>query len=401
MANQIWYPTIKQLSKNQDYCNNIYKYIVVSRPKWSQRQDKYIKEYTFFKNHKDILNMVNSTEEKFKRYDEVTLSYTPQKFKYDIDLKIKEFEKYKEQGIISENTIEEFINTIIKNLLGLTKYTITEILNLPPIIENDIVICSTKNPLKKSIHIIFNGFYFENHVQAKRFYDYVIYKYLEIYNEIPSNILKEIVDSAVYKSTQNFRIINCSKPGQENIKKLQTNHNELDTFITFIRPEDKLIDDILLHSLPSIYNKNKNFTSYNNKPVNKSELTDLLNVILVADSYQEWYTVGQTIYNIYYENGKTNEDYYLNIFHNYSMKSEKYDEDEVTNHWNNLKYNDNLENKLTIHTLRHIAKQQNPNKYWDWYNEYYSLSYENNEENDYEFLHNSKIEYPTKSYNNY
>ena len=151
MANQIWYPTIKQLSKNQDYCNNIYKYIVVSRPKWSQRQDKYIKEYTFFKNHKDILNMVNSTEEKFKRYDEVTLSYTPQKFKYDIDLKIKEFEKYKEQGIISENTIEEFINTIIKNLLGLTKYTITEILNLPPIIENDIVICSTKNPLKKSI----------------------------------------------------------------------------------------------------------------------------------------------------------------------------------------------------------------------------------------------------------
>ena len=64
------------------------------------------------------------------------------------------------------------------------------------------------------------------------------------------------------------------------------------------------------------------------------------------------------------------------------MKSEKYDEDEVTNHWNNLKYNDNLENKLTIHTLRHIAKQQNPNKYWDWYNEYYSLSYENNEENE-------------------
>ena len=120
---------------------------------------------------------------------------------------------------------------------------------------------------------------------------------------------------------------------------------------------------------PITENKKTEDTTEENKIM---ELVDILDVWRV-NNYNQWYNIGQTIYNI-------NKDY-INIFDAFSKKSEKhYNIKEIYSKWNEYKKPiGNGKINLTIGTLRDNAHKDNPELYKKWclkYGHNTKISYE-------------------------
>ena len=99
----------------------------------------------------------------------------------------------------------------------------------------------------------------------------------------------------------------------------------------------------------------------NKKKASKDEIVDLINLLQPqrATNYDDWIKIGIILYNELEEKGRE-------IFHDFSQWCEKkYDENECDKKYDSFK--NEKENKLTIGTLKLLAKEDSPAEYAELY----------------------------------
>ena len=103
----------------------------------------------------------------------------------------------------------------------------------------------------------------------------------------------------------------------------------------------------------------------NNLDENDNKILELVNILNVwrADDYNNWFNVGRCLFNTNFE--------YINIFNEFSKKSNKYDSSKIIKTWADYKkYNKKADKALTLGTLRFYANEDNQEDYIKWCSKY-------------------------------
>ena len=104
-----------------------------------------------------------------------------------------------------------------------------------------ILVFDSSTESKWSYHIVVDGVYLKTHKELEVFYQRVVSKLDEPF--------RKVVDSSVYKSVQQFRIVGCQKFGKENKKKFDKELSYRFTFPTTYRTEIAKFNYMLSTSL--------------------------------------------------------------------------------------------------------------------------------------------------------
>jgi len=102
------------------------------------------------------------------------------------------------------------IKTAITAAFAKLYYGKVDILDLPANVEENLLVFDSLDHTKFSRHIIIPGVHVENHMEAKAFAN-------EVVNFLDEK-LRPVVDLAVYKSLQNFRLFKNRKVGSPRVK---------------------------------------------------------------------------------------------------------------------------------------------------------------------------------------
>lgn len=229
------------------------------------------RKYTVFKDHISFKSYQEKINERENCFYEIILEKKYRKPYFDIDLDIENNED------INEKLIIENLKLSIKTLIE----------------DSIILIYSSHTEKKLSFHIIINNYYFVNHEECKNFYDKII--------EIIDEKYQKFVDNSVYKTIQQFRILNSHKYNRDNKKIFREDLSE-----NFIIPDKykkfpaglnnyllqtSLISNTAGAKYLSGYNiiKNNKSTTLNKGFGSTSDLEDVLNIfysIYSADIFQ-------------------------------------------------------------------------------------------------------------------
>lgn len=148
------------------------------------------RRYTIFKDHLHFKTFQERINENENCFYEIVLEKQFRKPYFDIDF-----------HITTLNNKEELEKDIIENLKS----------SLSKLLEDAIILIYSSHTEKKlSFHVIINNYYFTNHEECKNFYDKTIENIKEEY--------REYFDSSVYKTVQQFRILNSHKYEKDNKK---------------------------------------------------------------------------------------------------------------------------------------------------------------------------------------
>jgi P4 family phage/plasmid primase-like protien len=217
---------------------------------------------------------------------------------------------------------------------------------------------------KKSYHIIFEGRHFTSRTNIKKFIeDQVQPKFKELFD-------KKIIDTSVYGNLC-FRMLMCAKRDETPKRPLYLLNTS--AFLTDLREEIIPMEDVTFDMFrktcitcidPSseVYNykqidKKKETNKkvhlindgdiYSDKEIIKKYL-DILDPDRYND-YSKWIKIGFILHSINRE--------YLDLWHYFSSKYEKYDEVETALKWDSF---ENSEYIYTIHNLMYLARLDNP-----------------------------------------
>lgn len=205
----------KYIDKNKDYIvekkNDMNKNI---------QNDRENHLFAIFDSYVAFFKYKNLFEENEQNFFETILGAVPQKPKFDIDIEYDKYKKYTGKNG-NESDFENLIGSLGENIKN---SVINESINLlqecgkSVNINTDICIYTSHGCKKRSYHIVINRKYHMDNQEAKIF----------------SNLVKErveeknkgfglFIDSSVYSSTQQFRIVGCQKPGSNRPKKFEEN----------------------------------------------------------------------------------------------------------------------------------------------------------------------------------
>ena len=173
-----------------------------------KREEKMIRKYALFKTHLDFYLFYRSLRS--KEFHEIIVGDSPQKSRFDIDLKRSELP-------IGADLIS-YGNTIVTRLLEATAQILSQEYQLK-LAADEIIVCQSHGPDKFSVHIILN-LYHNSNQEAKHFFWQVI----KSCPELSKATEKGIIDQAVYNSLGSLRIIGSSKAGVR-VKKLSQSFN--------------------------------------------------------------------------------------------------------------------------------------------------------------------------------
>lgn len=98
---------------------------------------------------------------------------------------------------------------------------------------------------------------------------------------------------------------------------------------------------------------------------NEQKILELINILNIwrADDYNNWFNVGRCLFNTNIE--------YINIFNEFSKKSNKYEPSKIIKTWADYKkYNKKHDKALTLGTLRFYANEDNQEDYLKWCSKY-------------------------------
>lgn len=182
--------------------------------------------FTVFDDINSAITFINSIKKEERSFHEVILKESPQKLKFDIDIS-KDDENFSSK---KEDILERFL-AALHNAFS-TLYGIDLIGDGN---GDCIVICDSCRTDKISYHIIINNFHVESAVEAAYFTSF-----------LDKLLPAKIMDLAVNKSIQNFRIVGCIKLGAgiSSIKTIKTKNKWYDSIITFITDESILLPPI-------------------------------------------------------------------------------------------------------------------------------------------------------------
>lgn len=157
-------------------------------------QDQRTRRYALFRDvesFEKLLSQIRPTDQHF--YE--VIGSRGQKPHFDIDIDLEEVQ-------ISSVGLLKSLIMVIRQVLEEEGVIIG---------KNNILVYSSNGEKKESYHLIIDGYYHSDNIQAYHFYQRVVQK-------IPFRYRK-VVDGSVYKIIQQFRLLGSSKEGSNRIKK--------------------------------------------------------------------------------------------------------------------------------------------------------------------------------------
>ncbi|ARF07962.1 superfamily II helicase [Catovirus CTV1] len=308
---------------------------------------------------------------------------------------------------------ETIIDKIIKDIIAIfkTKYRLT-------LEENDVIVSEShkyddkKEIIKYSWHIIISPLKYNYVYQHNRFGNEntacdLLYHLFEM-----NKLYIEIIDMSVYSKEREMRLFLCNKNPLENRILKWNNYNikKIDfktysrCFINYIDQnlETKIIETVYRDNPKKVFNTQKELEKIEKKKeefkkniANKNKILKEKNVFapkekktilnkkktqkttiyiksnksyqyveeLVdnlsdhrSDVYEDWITVKWGLEN----QSVIDKQDYFNIFNNFSKKSDKYDEEEIKQIWNNTNQHNN---GVTLGTIIFMLKKDNEEAY--------------------------------------
>lgn len=161
------------------------------------QQQKGSRRFSVFNSPDDY--MVFSSKIPFERRCFYETIIGPQKPHFDLDFNV---EKYPDLNI---ETIKNYVIWAICKVMRKAGIKLVK--------SKDILLYSSHSDLKKSYHIVIDNYCHVNHKQAREFYNEVM--------KLISIDTYDIIDSSVYSSKQQFRIVGSHKYGSDRTKTFQ------------------------------------------------------------------------------------------------------------------------------------------------------------------------------------
>jgi len=300
-----------------------------------------------------FLSYYNSLEKDKKHFNEVIPTNIHVYEYYDLDFKI-----VNEQVITNESLLNWF-KTVRKEFI---KHYFNDIVGNR---TDDFIITTATNTQKVSLHILNRSIIFDNNTSLKIWYNSLKEFIYSFYDNDP---LKSSIDFSVSSSYRSMRIIDSSKYGQDRPLKLLYNidiNNEIiypiHTFIT------NALNDLDLSNKTISLAKSENTTSFRGKTskhvypsYNITGIEELLSLLSPnrAGDYDDWIKVGWAL-------KRANVD--INIFKEWSKENSNTKFNKCDNLWNSYDENKNI---ISLGTIHHFAKTDNPNGYTKFIEKY-------------------------------
>lgn len=184
---------------------------------WSYQDssnDKVSRLFTVFKSYVEF-GIYQSKIPIHKRcFYELILGEFRQKPHFDIDISLNDvilndyqnnMDKMMESSDLVINDLVKSIETVLKNVEVRINF------------DKDVLIFSSHGENKKSYHVVINNYCHSNNTEAKAFYNKVIEEMNPKYTSW--------IDSAVYSSIQQFRIVGSQKIGSSRIKRFNAKYH--------------------------------------------------------------------------------------------------------------------------------------------------------------------------------
>lgn len=161
--------------------------------------------FCLFETHLDFIEYYRTIQEANRNYYEVILGQHPQKPHFDLDFEVDPNSEVNLDSakVKSEEILEAVITGIIQTLAEK---------NISLNFNKDLLIYTSHGPTKHSYHLVITNYCHTNNQEAKEFYNQVLAK-------VPEKIRnKKLIDSSVYSTKQQFRILYSTKPGKNRPK---------------------------------------------------------------------------------------------------------------------------------------------------------------------------------------
>lgn len=198
--------------------------------------------YTYYNNYVDFYESLTYIPiDRRCCYEKIIGSYL-QKPHFDVDISLEEYPFINDE--IFQEILDELITAIDTTLLEK---------GVEIDLFKDVLVFTSHNNKKKSCHVVIDHYVHSNNNEAKGFYQ-------DVTNRMDSDY-KQFIDDAVYKSTQDFRIMGNQKYGSNRIKTFQRKWNYRGNEIEFSFP-DELYES---NSDYSIILRDRSFGPYSTK----------------------------------------------------------------------------------------------------------------------------------------
>ncbi len=218
-----------------------------------------------FKSSKRFHKYNLSLKPRRRNYYETVLKDIPQKARFDIDIK--------RNRVTSVDPIA-VINDLIYAIMDVAAFYDINIT------FDDILLYSSNGPEKYSYHLIIDHWYHDNHHEARAFYDLVI--------SSMSNRYTEYIDDSVYKSLQQFRIIENTKAGDNRpkVRVTEWKYHDADIVWELDSPYGEFLKSLLTHTSYCSH-LNIEFENRNNEPTRASDSVELTKIAhLIPEGFE-------------------------------------------------------------------------------------------------------------------
>lgn len=186
--------------------------LIVSLSWFDSKTQKELRLYSYFKSYLEYGIYQMKLPQHERCFYEIILGENAQKPHFDIDISNSE--------ILGDTIRDNLVDAII---------TVLKDKGIELKLETDILIYTSHGNNKQSYHVIVNNFCHVNNIEAKAFYYKVIQHVKPEY--------AGYIDSAVYNSLQQFRIVGSQKIGAARIKTFQSTWVYHDREVVYEYPE--------------------------------------------------------------------------------------------------------------------------------------------------------------------
>lgn len=200
------------------------KQIIVALEYFNTKKQKSGRKFGSFRNYNALYEFVLGSNKRFRHLYEVIKGIELAKMRYDVDLMADSTESYNEQRKVILYRLIKAFQHVHNELTG----------------QNcEYIVYSSCSAPKVSYHVILPtviGY----HYQLDEFYSQTI-THLNKHYPLENEKLKykNIIDSSIYKSLQNFRILYCCKAGKDRYKKILSSFDYNDISYKFNDRGDK------------------------------------------------------------------------------------------------------------------------------------------------------------------
>jgi hypothetical protein len=160
--------------------------------------------FTYFDSYIDFFEYSRQFPSHERSFYEVIFGEAVQKPHFDLDLDLKDVLALYPNGdldLIADTLVEHLISGCLEAIVGLD-------------LRRDILIYSSHSETKRSYHLIINHWCHDNHQEARAFYDLMVTKI----SEATDGKYLEFLDSKVYSTLQQFRLVGSQKLGSNRPK---------------------------------------------------------------------------------------------------------------------------------------------------------------------------------------